>query len=115
MSHTTRQFDGEFLTWRQLGEYINTMDEDVLDTPVISMEHHHHTYEKFNPYIEVRMDMEREMNDDAEFERMKKLLVKPTFDNKKDQLIHDLETDGPHEKTKWDLDHERQPSLSLID
>ena len=112
--HTSENYDGEHLTWKQLKDYLNKIDDDeILDLPVIAQEHHHFTYIKFNPYIELRMEIEKEYGEDIE--ESKRRLVRPKFDNKTDELIHNIETDGPHENTKWDIDHEKQFNLSLKD
>ena len=117
--HTTKEFDGEFLTWRQLKEYVNSItDEEVLDTAVIAQEHHHFTYTTFNPVIQVRMDDEKKnieedphMTSD-DYEQLKNLLVHPIIRDKTDKLIHDIETNNA-EMTDWDINHVKQPNLSL--
>ena len=113
--HTTENFDSEFLTWGQLKEYLNKIEDDkILNLPVIAQEHHHFTYKKFNPHIELRMELEGVEGSD-EYKRRLSEMVVPEFDDKAEEVIHNIETNGPHEKTEWHIDHEKQFNLSLMD
>ena len=100
-SNTTQEYPTENLTWRQLRDYLNSIkDEAVLDTAVIAQEHHHGTYEKFNPIIQVRLDDERRGMEEAnEFDK----------EEYKQKCKLFLESDAPEYK----LDHPKQPNLSL--
>jgi len=54
-----RQFQGDYLTWKQLKDYLNEIkNENILNLPVLVQEHHHFTYMKCNPIIDIRLDDE---------------------------------------------------------
>ena len=100
-SNTTQEFLTEHLTWRQLRDYLNSITEDaILDTAVIAQEHHHGTYEKFNPIIQVRLDDERRWMEEAN---------EYNEEEYRDKCELFLESDAPEYK----LDHPKQPNLSL--
>jgi len=96
-----------------LKDYLNKIDDDeILDLPVLVQEHHHFTYKKFYPTIE--LPMENVEGDAEEYEHIKNNVVLPKFDNKSDEVIHNIATNGPHKATEWNLDHEKQFILELI-
>ena len=54
-----KEFKSKCLTWKQLKNYLNEItDEVILNCPVICQEHHHNTYIRCNPVIEVRLNDE---------------------------------------------------------
>lgn len=114
--HTTQHFDGEDLTWRQLRDYLNAMGETgAPDSPVICQEHHHFTYIKCNPEIQVQWDIQEEISGDDidEFKRATGMTFSPEHKEERDRILYEIENNGPFDKNEWTLDHKRQPNLSL--
>ena len=62
-----KEFEGEYLTWKHLKDYLNKItDEEILNLPVITQEHHHFTFIKFNSIIQLRLDEELKDNEDGD-------------------------------------------------
>jgi len=94
-----KNFNTKFLTYRQLRDFLNDYDDedDVLDTHVVCLEHHHFTYIKCNPCIEERIIDESQ---NCGFQTKE-------FEKWKNDMLNQEQGESP-------LQHERQPSLSLM-
>lgn len=101
-----KEFKGEYLTWKQLKDYLTDItDEEILKLPVICQEHHHFTYIKCNPVIQIRLDDDKNgMIEENDFDGS---FLRGQYENM-------LNSDEKDKEGDYKLDHPKQFNLSLI-